>query len=94
MVRRPVDMVGVVHMYANGPRNRDVYEWDNGDGQPEKRHIAKLVKPLLVKPESDSSAANELIGRIDKTALLRLMETFPQHPRVEELCKMHSLDGK
>lgn len=87
-----LDTVRAINLYANRTKKKDIYDTD--DGKQGNDHISKLVKPLLVTSDQDSTAVAETVGRFDKSALLRLLELFPQEPLVQEMCADHNFDGK
>lgn len=88
---RQVATIGALHSYANGPN-----KWDDVDADVnklDKSKLYKLIPPVQMKADSDSSIVAELTGRIDKSALLRVLEAFSENQNVREMCTDNGFDG-
>lgn len=55
--------------------------------------VSKLFQPGVVKSTSSSLEAQELVGKIKKTQILKVLNQFSKRPEIRDLCTEHGLEG-
>lgn len=55
--------------------------------------ISRLFEPVPMQQSSDSNVGAELTGQLNKSDILRVLNTFSQKKENRDLCKEYGLDG-
>lgn len=61
----------------------------NGNG-----NVSSLFKPVNVQHSDDDNVGAELVGKLDKNEVVKVLNKFTQKPEIKNLCSENGLDGK
>lgn len=58
-------------------------------------NVSALFKPVQVQANADSEdVGSELVGKLEKSELLKILNKFTQRREIKSLCSENGLDGK
>lgn len=59
-------------------------------------NVSALFKPVIVRPDlgSENDVGAELVGKLDKAEVLKILNKFTQKREIKGLCAENGLDGK
>lgn len=67
----------------------------NRNRKQEPTNLSALFKPVHVQRNVDEhDVGSELVGKLEKPAILRILNNFTQRHEIKTLCQEHGLDSK
>ncbi|XP_063706051.1 ATP-dependent RNA helicase SUV3 homolog, mitochondrial [Culicoides brevitarsis] len=94
MIRRPQSLANLCKSLTNLRVSRQFQPFlVHTRGKKNKVDLSQLVTPVPIKPSPDDiNVGAELSGKIDKTALLKILNQFTHQKEIRNLCLENALD--